>query len=91
MAKATTAKRATKKTQMTSSEPVVKMTIPTEKAGRPSMPIKAATKPMPSYEQIAAKAYEIWAAKGYPGEQDAENWRQAEIELCGGCKLTNAA
>ena len=84
MAKTTT-KRASKK-KLTPAEPV-KMTIPAEK---PAKTAKVTPKAAPTYDQIAARAYEIWAEKGYPAGQDLENWRQAEAELCGG-KLTTAA
>lgn len=33
------------------------------------------------HNQIAAKAYEIWLAKGRPTGQDEQNWREAEALL----------
>lgn len=37
--------------------------------------------PAPTTEQIAAKAYEIWVAKGRPIGQDDLNWIEAEQAL----------
>ena len=37
----------------------------------------------PSHEQIAARAREIWQAKGCPADRDHENWREAEEQLRG--------
>ncbi len=34
-----------------------------------------------THEQIASRAYEIWVAKGYPSDQDAQNWVEAEQQL----------
>ena len=44
-----------------------------------------ATRPPPTREQIAARAYEIWQQSGCVPGRDAENWAQAERELCAGC------
>lgn len=35
----------------------------------------------PTHDQIAARAYEIWVAKGCPRDSAAEDWEQAEREL----------
>jgi hypothetical protein len=35
----------------------------------------------PSYEQIAARAYEIFIARGGQHGRDQEDWYQAESEL----------
>jgi hypothetical protein len=35
----------------------------------------------PSPEEIAAKAYERWVARGQPMGQDQEDWFAAEAEL----------
>jgi hypothetical protein len=43
------------------------------------------TRPLPTREQIAARAYEIWQQSGCVPGRDAENWAQAERELCAGC------
>jgi len=37
----------------------------------------------PSHDEIAAKAHEIWVAKGFPAGQDEQNWREAEAALRG--------
>ncbi|HZJ55191.1 MAG TPA: DUF2934 domain-containing protein, partial [Myxococcaceae bacterium] len=44
-----------------------------------------ATRPLPTREQIAARAYEIWQQSGCVPGRDAENWAQAERELSAGC------
>ena len=44
----------------------------------------AAAKPTPGgipTDKIAARAYEIWLAKGRPNGHDQEHWFQAEREL----------
>ena len=42
-------------------------------------------RPMPTREQIALRAYEIWLQSGCIAGRDAENWIQAERELSAGC------
>lgn len=37
--------------------------------------------PTPSHEQIARRAYEIWAGRGYTHGDQAHDWWQAETEL----------
>jgi len=34
-----------------------------------------------TYDQIAARAFEVWERKGKPDGQDMANWREAEAEL----------
>ncbi|HZX43536.1 MAG TPA: DUF2934 domain-containing protein [Myxococcaceae bacterium] len=48
---------------------------------RVSMP----PRPLPTQEQIARRAYEIWQQSGCPQGRDTENWAQAERELSAGC------
>jgi len=36
---------------------------------------------MPTHEEIAARAYEIWLRKGRPQGQDVQNWNDAVREL----------
>ncbi len=43
------------------------------------------TRPMPTQEQIACRAYEIWQLHGCVSGRDTENWAQAERELSAGC------
>ena len=43
------------------------------------------TRPLPSHDQIARRAYEIWVQSGYVAGRDRENWAQAERELSAGC------
>jgi len=45
----------------------------------------AAPRPLPTREQVAARAYEIWMNGGCIPGRDAENWLQAELELLAGC------
>jgi len=47
--------------------------------------VAPAPRPLPTHEQIARRAYEIWVQSGYLDGRDAENWAQAERELCTGC------
>jgi hypothetical protein len=35
----------------------------------------------PSYEEIAARAYDLWMAQGRPEGRDHENWTEAERQL----------
>lgn len=35
----------------------------------------------PSWEEIAERAYHLWARKGYPEDAAEENWLEAEREL----------
>ena len=47
--------------------------------------VTPSTRPPPSHDQIARRAYEIWVQSGYPTGRDTENWAQAELELSTGC------
>jgi hypothetical protein len=47
--------------------------------------VSPATRPLPSHDQIARRAYEIWIQSGYVTGRDGENWAQAERELSTGC------
>jgi len=42
-------------------------------------------RPMPTHDQIARRAYEIWLQSGCASGHDTENWAQAERELSTGC------
>jgi hypothetical protein len=42
-------------------------------------------RPLPTHEQIACRAYEIWLQSGCASGRDSENWSQAERELSTGC------
>lgn len=44
-----------------------------------------AVRPLPTHDQIACRAYEIWLQSGCVSGRDAENWAQAERELSTGC------
>ncbi len=84
------AKTSTKSSKTTTKTTSAKASA-TGVATAPAVTIKtkaAATgrgaSPMPSYEQIAQRAFEIWVAKGRPQGQDLENWQQAEADLMKG-------
>lgn len=47
--------------------------------------VNPSTRPLPSHDQIARRAYEIWIQSGYVTGRDRENWAQAERELSTGC------
>jgi hypothetical protein len=40
--------------------------------------------PRPNHEQIACRAYEIYAGRGFVDGNDKQDWLQAELELIGG-------
>lgn len=50
-------------------------------------PSAIAQQASPTYESIAARAYEIWVASGRQPGHDKENWLQAERELRAGKSL----
>jgi len=37
--------------------------------------------PSPTYEEISARAYELWQEQGRPEGRDRENWIEAERQL----------
>jgi Protein of unknown function (DUF2934) len=47
--------------------------------------VSVAPRPLPSREQIAQRAYELWMQSGCSYGRDDENWLQAERELSAGC------
>jgi len=47
--------------------------------------VPGASRPLPTHDQIACRAYEIWEQTGCTTGRDAENWLQAERELSAGC------
>ena len=50
-----------------------------------------APRPLPTREQIAARAYELWLQSGCKPGCDTENWTQAERELLAGCGTGSSA
>ncbi|MFA7236375.1 MAG: DUF2934 domain-containing protein [Phycisphaeraceae bacterium] len=46
----------------------------------PSKKVAAAPQ-VPTFDEIALRAFQIWEAKGKPAGQDAINWREAEAQL----------
>lgn len=42
-------------------------------------------RPLPTHEQIARRAYDLWVQSGYLTGRDTDNWAQAERELSAGC------
>ncbi len=53
--------------------------------------VTLASRPFPTHEQIARRAYEIWVQSGYVDGRDAENWAQAERELSAGCSAPESS
>jgi Protein of unknown function (DUF2934) len=53
--------------------------------------VSLAARPLPTHEQIAARAYELWQQSGCAPGRDAENWAQAERELYAGCPQESSA
>jgi hypothetical protein len=51
------------------------------KAGGKTKATVSAAKAAPSHEEIAARAYELYLARGSEHGHDAEDWAQAESEL----------
>jgi hypothetical protein len=50
--------------------------------------VAAPSRPLPTHEQIARRAYEIWIQSGCEAGRDSENWAQAERELIAGRGLS---
>ncbi|MEM9415750.1 MAG: DUF2934 domain-containing protein [Planctomycetota bacterium] len=80
--KNTKAKRVTTAKPKAAARPKAALTVSDPVVVEPAKPVAEAG-PVPSNEAIAAKAYEIWVAKGRPVGQDKENWAQAEAALRG--------
>lgn len=53
--------------------------------------VNPATRPLPSHDQIARRAYELWILSGYVTGRDSENWAQAERELSTGCTTSDGS
>ena len=79
-----------KKKSKASGKPAAKTntTSPAKSQARTSTTTVAKPKPAQAvvvttlnHDQIAAKAYEIWLAKGRPMGQDHQNWTEAEAAL----------
>lgn len=47
--------------------------------------VALSSRPLPTHEQIARRAYELWVQSGYLSGRDGDNWTQAERELSTGC------
>lgn len=56
-----------------------KKAVTTKKVEAPVVAKPAPT--APTFDEIAARAYDIWVRKGRPYGQDHENWKEAEAEL----------
>lgn len=89
MATKKTPVKATKKETPKASMKVAAVTPPVKTAPAPvvAAAVPAAPTPAPAaapavtFEQIKARAYEVWLRKGCPSGQDVQNWEQAEREL----------
>lgn len=44
-------------------------------------PAETTSEPIPSHEQIAARAFELWEARGKADGADQEDWYEAERQL----------
>jgi hypothetical protein len=53
--------------------------------------VSVTSRPFPTHEQIALRAYEIWIQSGYLTGRDYENWSQAERELSTGCAVPESS
>lgn len=49
----------------------------------PPTPVKGPERPAaePAHDRIAARAYELWEAQGWPHGADREHWLEAERQL----------
>jgi hypothetical protein len=86
--KTTTKKTTPKAAPKAAAETSVKAAAAAKKpaAAKKSAPAVASKialvpKPAPTHEQIARRAYEIWAGRGYNHGNQAHDWWQAEQEL----------
>ena len=57
---------------------------------RELQPSKEMKNSKPTQEEISARAYQIFVEKGCQEGRDLENWLQAEAELCGSGKQSQA-
>ncbi|HVU25804.1 MAG TPA: DUF2934 domain-containing protein [Opitutus sp.] len=65
-------------------------TAPRRKSDTPDAP-GAVSRPVPTHEQIAARAREIWLAHGQTAGDDLANWLAAERELSGTAGFLDSA
>jgi len=79
--KTKTAPRSKKQAPKTASAKIAKQVPKLAKPVVVELAPQRPASPAPSTEQIAAKAYEIWIAKGRPIGQDDLNWVEAEQAL----------
>jgi DUF2934 family protein len=47
----------------------------------PEAPIAVAPVPGPSFDEISARAYDLWQSQGRPEGRERENWIEAERQL----------
>ncbi len=78
--KKTTPKAATEKS-VKAAPAAKKPAVAKESAPAAASKIALVPKPAPTHEQIARRAYEIWAGRGYNHGNQAHDWWQAEQEL----------
>ncbi len=86
--KTTTRKTTTPKAapKAAAEKPVVKSAAAKPAAAKKTAPAAASKialvpKAEPTHEQIARRAYEIWAGRGYRHGNQAHDWWQAEQDL----------
>ena len=66
-------------------------TAATATEGRGKKEVKATPARVPSHEEIARRAYEIYLSRGEVPGRDPEDWLQAEQELLAGLSSETAA
>jgi hypothetical protein len=79
---ASTAKKTTKKVEAPMIvKPQPKPAAPVVAKPQPKPAAPVAAKPQPTHDQIAHRAYEIYAGRGYTDGSHEQDWLQAEREL----------
>jgi Protein of unknown function (DUF2934) len=75
---------------MAANKAATRMTKSAPKSGKKPASAAVSRKPTgnsrkagvrPTYDEIAARAFAVWEARGKPMGRDMENWREAEAQL----------
>ena len=77
------AKPVAKVAKKVAKKSTAKKKVATKKVAKKSPPVAVTPAPQvaPTFDEIAARAYDIWVRKGRPYGQDHANWKEAEAEL----------